>query len=71
MIEYYWQELVHHRHDIMIPIFIVCYIIFRYLDRWWFNNKIEQLYESIADLFEELRNAHIEREAQKAAALNI
>ncbi len=55
MIEYYWQELVHHRHDIMIPIFIVCYIIFRYLDRWWFNDKIERLYNSIADLFEEIR----------------
>jgi hypothetical protein len=42
MWEYYWQALVEHRHDIMIPILIVYLIVDKFVDRWFWINWIRK-----------------------------
>ena len=34
MNEYLWQELINHRHDIMIPVLIVYITALYYLNKW-------------------------------------
>ena len=38
MWEFYWEALVEHRHDIMIPVLIVYLIIDKFVDRWFWIN---------------------------------
>ena len=41
MWEFYWEAIVDHRHDIMIPILIVYMIVDKYIDRWFWVKWLE------------------------------
>ena len=46
MMEYYWETIVQHRHDIMIPVLIIYLIVDKFIDRWfwinWFRKEFKQ-----------------------------
>ncbi len=44
MWEYYWQSLVDHRHDIMIPVLIIYLIVDKFVDRWFWINWLRKEY---------------------------
>ena len=51
MLEYYWQSLVEHRHDIMIPILIVYLIVDKFVDRWFWINWLRKEYGESSNYF--------------------
>ena len=42
MIKAYWQEIIHHQHDIMIPVFIVYLTIMYFLGKWFVRRTLKE-----------------------------
>jgi len=52
MNEFLWNEIVNHRHDIVIPILVIVVIAYHYLDKWYFDIKFNKLYKLLKEIKE-------------------
>jgi len=47
MFKYYWETIVHHHHDIMLPVLIVYGTIMYFLFKWFVRNELKKLRDEI------------------------
>lgn len=47
MFKYYWETIIHHQHDIMVPIFIVYCTAMYFIGKWFIRNEFKKLREDL------------------------